>query len=80
MKHLGEKVTWCMYQRPPVGFPTYVPSKIEKKVSVAFFLMKMKRGMHTFLGASGMGHISKGIKRKPEDEEENLKSPSMTLS
>jgi hypothetical protein len=59
MKQQGEKVTWCIYKRPPMVFPIYIPSKVEKKVSAAILLMKMKRGMETFV-------TLKGIRRKPE--------------
>jgi hypothetical protein len=64
MKQLGEKVTWCMYQRPPVVFPIYVPSNVEKKVSVAILLMKMKRGMETFVRRIRYGPHFEGNKKE----------------
>jgi hypothetical protein len=64
MKQLGEKVTWCMYQRPPMGFPIYVPSKVQKKVSAAILLMKMKRGMQTFFRRIRYGPHFEGNKKE----------------
>jgi hypothetical protein len=64
MKQLGEKVTWCMYKIPPVVFPIYIPSKVEKKVSAAILLMKMKRGMETFVRRIGYGPHFEGNKKE----------------
>jgi hypothetical protein len=64
MKQLGEKVTWSMYKRPPVVFPIYIPSKVEKKVSAAILLCKMKKGMETFVRRIRYGPHIEGNKKE----------------